>query len=66
MGAIAMILGIISLVALLILLIPLPLTITLSGVVIYLAVVSASSVVGLILGIVDLVKSEPNKRLIVL
>jgi Tol biopolymer transport system component len=64
MGTISMILGVIPLVALLILFIPvrlLHLSIPLSGMITILAIVSSTSVVGLILGIVALVKSKPNK-----
>jgi len=65
MGIAAMILGIISLVACLALLIPLPLSVPQSGIVPILAMGSSVSFVGLILGIVALVKPKPYIRMAV-
>ena len=65
MGIAAMLLGIISLVACLILLIPLPLSAPQSGVVPILAMGLSVSFVGLILGIVTLVKPKLYKRMAV-
>ena len=65
MGIAAMLLGIISLIACLILLIPLPLSVPESGIVPILATASSVSFVGLILGIVTLVKPKLYKRMAV-